>query len=320
MGILLQPRIKNLVMGFATNQSEESVRIFCQSLRTVYRPDECDIAVITNRHEPYFGELAAMGVRFHSTSNNYSARTSRATKAANRAVLHSFRLLSRLYGRRWLPEIAEAYPVLIETWHHPQLARWFAYWRLLSVNQIYQQVFFADVKDVVFQAPFFESISEDKVILFADANIYGNCYWNDAWYKEAYGKAAFMRVVGRQPVCIGTVLATQQAMLDILREFIAFMARSPFGRIEQAIFNHMLHTDMFKTKLEIAPNITGAVATLGSEAAFKAVKVFDGAVCRTSDNSIIPIVHMYDRWPGIDVLCTEKYASRLCQHTDTRAF
>ena len=114
MGISLQPRIKNLVMGFATNQSEKSVRIFCQSLRTVYRPDECDIAVITNRHEPYFRELAAVGVRFHSTPNNYSARTSQATKAANRAALHSFRLLSRLYGRRWLPEITEAYPVLIE--------------------------------------------------------------------------------------------------------------------------------------------------------------------------------------------------------------
>ena len=186
----------------------------------------------------------------------------------------------------------------------------------MSVNQIYQQVFFADVKDVVFQAPFFESMSEDKVILFADANLYGNCYWNDTWYKEAYGKAAFTRVVGRQPVYIGTVLATQQAMLDMLREFTAFMSRSPFGRIEQAIFNHMLHTDLFKTKLETVPNITGAVATLGSHAAFEAVKVFDGAICRTSDNSIIPIVHMYDRWPGIDVLCTEKYASQRCQQTE----
>jgi hypothetical protein len=59
-----------------------------------------------------------------------------------------------LNTRAWLPEIAEAYPVLIETWHHPQLARWFAYRRVLSVSRLYQQVFFADVKDVVFQTPF----------------------------------------------------------------------------------------------------------------------------------------------------------------------
>jgi hypothetical protein len=295
-------------MGFATNQSEKSIRIFCQSLRMVYHSDECDIAIITNRCEPYFPELARLGVRFESTPNNYSAKTSRMAKASNRVVLNAFRFLNWLNGQRWLPEIAEAYPVLVETWHHPQLARWFAYRRILSVSQAYRQVFIADVKDVVFQARFFDSLQEKKVILFADASLYGDCYWNDRWYREAYGKAAFARIAGRQPVCVGTILATQQTLLDMLCEFTAFMARSPFGRIEQAIFNHMLYRDLFTTKFEVVPNIIGAVATLGSQAARESVKIIDDSICRTSDGSLIPIVHMYNRWPDIDVLCTDKYS------------
>src|SRR5262249_29826333 len=127
-------RAKHLVMGFATNQPEQSVRIFCQSLRLVYCPEECDVAIITNRHEPYFNELTSLGVHFESTPNNYSTHTSRAAKAVNRIVLHTFRLLCRLDAHRWLPEIAGAYPILIETWHHPQLARWFAYQRILAIS------------------------------------------------------------------------------------------------------------------------------------------------------------------------------------------
>lgn len=304
---LIQPRAKNLVMGFATNQSEKSVRIFCQSLRMVYRPEECDVAIITNRHETYFDELARLDIRFVSTPNNYSACTSRLTKAANRGILHAFRFLNRLNGRRWLPEIAQAYPVLIETWHHPQLARWFAYRRVLSVGRLYRQVFLADVKDVVFQARFFDNSSENKVCLFADVNPYGSCYWNDRWYREAYGKAAFTRIVGRQPVCIGTVLGTHQAMLEILEDFTTFVARAPFGRVEQAIFNHMLHTNLFRTKIETAPNITGAVATLASEGARDSVRIIDNAICRVSDGGVIPVVHMYDRWPDTAEWCTDKY-------------
>jgi hypothetical protein len=299
--------MKNLVIGFATNQSEKSIRIFCQSLRTVYGPEECDITIVTNRYEAYFRELAGLGIRFASTPNNYSTSISQITKAANRVVLY---FLKWLNGWRYLREISEAYPLLIETWHHPQLARWFAYRRILSVSQTYQYVFLADVKDVVFQASFFENLPEDEVILFADANLYGKCYWNDKWYKEAYGKAAFTQVIGRQPVCIGTVLATQRALLKMLDEFTAFIARSPFGRIEQAIFNHMLHTNKFTTRLGTVANVMGAVATLGSEAARASVEIVHGAICRTSDGGVIPIVHMYDRFPDVDAFCTAKYAGR----------
>lgn len=294
-------------MGFATNQSETSVRIFCYSLRTVYRPAECDIVIITNRHEEYFRELARIGVRFEPTPNNYSPKTPQTTRAIRRGILYGFRFLNN--RRTWIPEIADAYRGLLEMSLFPHLARWFAYTRFLSVNKIYQHVCFLDVKDVFFQERFFPVSPEDKVTVFADVDAYGDGLTNDAWYKLAYGGAALARIAGRQAICVGTVLGTQEATVRLLKEFTNFIARSPFGRIEQAIFNHMLHTDLFRTKPQVAPNISNSVANLASKSAHDSVVILDGQLCRTIDNSVIPIVHMYDRWPEIDQLCKRKYAS-----------
>jgi hypothetical protein len=294
-------------MGFATNQTEQSIRVFCQSLRSVYDQEECDLIVLTNRYEDYFEDLTRLGVRFESTTNNYSMRTSKIAKLINRILLQSFRALYRLNRRRWVPEITDAYQVLIETWHHPQLARWFAYQRILRVNQIYRQIFVADVKDIVFQAPFFSTSPDIQVMLFADANLYGECYWNDRWIKEAYGSKGMSRVLGRQPVCIGTLLGSQSAMLSLLDEFTAKMSTHPFGRIEQAIFNYMVHTDEFRTQYSIAPNVAGIVSTLASEAAYERVQIIGDEICRVSDRSVIPVIHMYDRWPATLSLCSARF-------------
>jgi hypothetical protein len=301
---------KFLVMGFATNQTESSIRIFCYSLRSVYSCDECDIIIVTNRHEPYFRDLAAKGVRFESTPSNYSKRVAWPSKISNRIILNIFRVLNLINGHKWLPEIADAYKLLIETWHHPFLARWFAYQRILTVNNIYEKIFLADVKDVVFQAPFFQTKDDNRVTLFADANLFGKCHWNDKWYVDAYGKAAFNLIVDHQTVCAGTVLATQQKMLDMIEEFTSFVARSPFGKIDQTIFNHMLYTGKFKTEFEITPNITGTVVTLGSEIIYASLEIIDRVICRTSDKSVVPVVHMYDRFSDTCVLCEEKYAGK----------
>lgn len=93
----------------------------------------------------------------------------------------------------------------------------------------------------------------------------------------------------------------------MLNEFTAFMADLPFGLIEQAIFNHMLHTGVFRIKLETAPNITSAVATPAREAGHGSVKIVDSVTCRASDSGIIPIAHMYDGWPDTDALCMDKF-------------
>src|ERR1700721_2485014 len=72
---------KNLVMGFATNQNDHSLRVFIKSLRRVYSQTECDVVIITNRYESYFRDLSSQtGVIFVSTPNNYSTKTGHLSK------------------------------------------------------------------------------------------------------------------------------------------------------------------------------------------------------------------------------------------------
>lgn len=295
--------MKNLVMGFATNQDEHSVRVFCGSLRKVYTEAECDIVIVTNRHEPYFTELAQQGVKFFGTVNNYSRKTGKLAKSINRVVLQSLRGMAR-WGvlERLAPEIARAYPVLIETWHHPHFVRWFTYERFLELNQGYGQVFLADVKDVVFQAPLFESTPRASVSLFDQNEQYGKGYWDTMWYRDAWGDAELKKVMGKPALCIGTILGPHAGVLSLVRELTAFFAQHPFGRIEQAVFNYMLLTDRIRTPYEVVPNVSGPVATLANEEAHRAVVARDGAIRRVQDGSVIPAVHMYDRFDNTNAL------------------
>ena len=100
--------MKNLVMGFATNQPERSVRLFCESLRKIYSSDQCDVAIITNRFEPYFSDLSALGIRFLTTVNSYGPKTGRISKAFNRVILGTFKVLTRLrFMEKVIPEICQ---------------------------------------------------------------------------------------------------------------------------------------------------------------------------------------------------------------------
>jgi hypothetical protein len=289
---------KYLVMGFATNQNEHSLRVFVKSLRRVYDVTICDVVIITNRYEDYFRDLSLQsGAIFVSTSNNYSKKTGRVSKAINRSVLNTMRLLERFgWLKRFAPEIAASYPVLLENWHHPHFVRWFAYERFLSLNRGYDQVLLADVKDVVFQAEFFCPETPKCVSLFDQDEIYGISSWDTQWYRDAFGEAELNKVLGKPSVCIGTIRGDHANTLSVIRELCNFFARSPFGRIEQAAFNYMLFKGLIQTPYEILPNVTGPIATLSNDGVHQKVLTKSGLIIRAVDESLIPVVHMYDRF------------------------
>ena len=125
------------------------------ALRRIYAPEQCDLVIITNRYEDYFADLAREGVYFASTANSYPPTNSKLAKAAKHLILSAMRpaVRSKLFGKM-AADIAATYPILLETWHHPQCSvRWIAYERFLTLNRGYGQVFLTDVRDVVFQAP-----------------------------------------------------------------------------------------------------------------------------------------------------------------------
>jgi hypothetical protein len=298
--------MKDIVIGFCTNQNEHNVKVFCLSLRRVYSPDQCDLVLVTDRYEEYFTELARYGVHFMSTVSTWTPTTTKISKLINRIVLKSLRTVTRLRSfNQVLPEIAASYPVLIETWHHPFFVRWFAYQRFLTLNRMYRNVFLSDVKDVLFQAPLFDSAT-DCVSLFEEEEVFGTAYWNTKWYREAFGAAELAKVIGKKPICMGTILGPHSEVLSLVQELGLFFARHLFfGQVDQAILNYMVLNDLIRTPYKIVANVSGPVATLSDEIARKATITRDGYICRAADNSIIPAVHMYN--PGAEATLFKEY-------------
>jgi hypothetical protein len=287
--------MKNLVMGFATNIDENSVRVFCTSARRVYDEAECDVVIITNKYEPYFLELNKIGVSFFETPNNYSKQTGRLSKILNRAILNSLRAINRFPTLASIaPEISASYRTLLETWHHPHFARWLAYHRFLTLNRQYGQVLLADVKDVVFQAPFF-SASDNAVSLFDQDVIFGDANWDTKWYREAWGETELKKVLGKSAACIGTILGPNQHVLSLVRQLCEYILRFPFGRIEQAVFNYMLQNGLIEAPHQIVPNLE-TIATLADGNVHARTITEDGLIKRAADKSVIPVVRMYDRF------------------------
>ena len=297
--------MKNLVLGFSTNQDEHSVSIFCSSLRRIYSAEQCDLVIITNRYEEYFSELARDGVCFVSTTNTYPGTTHVVGRALKRVVLDSVRVASRVkLFVEWMPELASTYKVLLETWRHPQNSvRWIAYERFLTLNRGYREVFLSDVRDVVFQGPLFDQDPENRVTLFEQEEVYGNPTSDTLWYRDSWGEQALAKVIGKKPVNVGTILGPLPEVLSIVSEFCAFFNNSPESNgVDQCVFNYMLHNGLIRTPYRIVENIKGSVATLDNGSAHGATQTRDGYVRRAVDGSIIPAVHMYDRWPDTKAL------------------
>ena len=295
--------MKNLVLGFSTNQDQHSLRLFCASLRRVYSPEQCDLVIITNRYEEYFADLARDGVCFVGTTNTYPGTNHWIGKAFKRIVLNGLRVATRvkLLADR-APEIGAAYPVVLETWLHPHFVRWIAYERFLTLNRSYRQVFLSDVRDVVFQAPLFDHEPENRVSLFEQDETYGTPGCDTQWYRDAWGEAALAKVIGKKAVCIGTILGTPREVLSMVTEFCAFFRRQPYSGVEQCVFNYMIHNELMRTPYRVVENVRGPVATLANYIAHDATETRDGYVRRAADGTIIPAVHMYDRWPDTKAL------------------
>lgn len=296
-----------LIMGFATNQTVESLQVFLRSARRVYSRDECDIALITNSVAGLEGVLEETGAIVLNTPSTYSRRVSKLTKVYNRAFMQSLRGLSRSGALSRSSEITAGYHQLIETWHHPHFARWFAYMRVMRTFYKYDKILLADTKDVVFQSSFFGFIDENSVSIFEDGESFDAEGWNGRWYIEAYGRQRYDQVSKENPICIGVVAGGASALLAFVTELCDAIARHPFGRIEQAIFNKMYFNDEFSAEFQKFHNVAGPVLTMAGEGIEGLIDCRDGLIHDSADGRVFPVVHMYDRFGKIRDAVAQQY-------------
>ena len=67
----------------------------------------------------------------------------------------------------------------------------------------------------------------------------------------------------------------------------------------------MIQNDLMRTPYRVVENVSGPVATLSNQIAHDATVTSDGYIRRATDGSIIPAVHMYDRWPDTRALSAQ---------------
>ena len=285
--------MKNLVLGFGTNQSAADCRVFVNSLRRVYSPAQCDGVLIVDRPPSGVDTTGPNAITFVTTANSYPHRSTIERKAKSLFIRAASVVAAA--GPAAIAKLAgAALQQAMERWHHPHFARWLAYRRFLETHPDYDQVLLTDVRDVMFQRAFFTEAT-DAVQLFEQDTTYGTGNCDSDWYRQAWGDAALARAAGKPALCIGTILGPRAEVMKLVSAFIDYFAAAPFRGVEQAVFNRMIIEGEPAFRYVINANIDRAVATLANPASAAAMTIVDGRLTR-SDGSIVPIVHMYDRF------------------------
>ncbi|MDP1025752.1 hypothetical protein Q5H91_00860 [Sphingomonas sp. KR1UV-12] len=280
--------MKNLVLGFATNQPPAAFATFVNSLRKVYTADQCDVVLIVD--SPPDGP--ALDANYVSTRNVYPHRH----VIARRSKSLFIRLASSAASASKSLSSGPARAILdeaMERWHHPHYARWLAYRRFLRDHSEYEQILLTDVRDVLFQGEFFLP-DVKSVQLFEQDEFYGTGNCDSDWYQHAWGTDALNRISSRPAICIGTILGPRDQILMLIDDFIAYFSPAPFRGVEQAIFNRMLFDGDLRFDYVVNHNVEGLVATLSNLEAIDQI-VSSAGLIRTAAGKIIPVVHMYDR-------------------------
>ena len=164
-------------------------------------------------------------------------------------------------------------------------------------------VLLADVRDVVFQSnpfsfPFPPGLSAASECTRGTIR---QSHGNKKWLWEAVGWRQMRRLTGKTAVCAGTTLADHATMTKYLELMTSHLNRrffwALFDSIDQGLHNYFVHNRLI-APLTIHTNWNGPFLTGDSEVVGPKNKNREGYLCN-DDGSIIPVVHQYDRIPGL---------------------
>ncbi len=189
--------------------------------------------------------------------------------------------------------------------HHIGCSRFFSYLACLDgMAEGATHVLLTDVRDVLFQADPFSYAPDEGLVLAMHKRSYTleSEPVNARWLDYVYGREKW-KSFGSHPVsCAGTTLGTIGAVREYLTRMSAEIIRlTPrlVGQdgLDQGVHNFLLNTGQLPPA-RLAENGDGPFATLHGEdmAAFAR----DGRNrILNRDGSVVPIVHQFDRIPGL---------------------
>lgn len=304
---------ENLIMGFCTNMPADQVEVLCRSARATFSADEAEIVLITDDPGAYAERLEGLDVSYRLTTCDYRPDARRRERRLKHLAARGLRRASGgLIDRElWGGALSRFLPTLIESWCHPWTARWRVYDAVLRERPYVRRALMTDIKDVVVQADCFSHLEGDCVQIFQEDRSMDGDRCTAKWIAQGFGEAAVESMSGVKVVCMGTVLATREAGLRFLELIQSMFARYPCQTADQGTINWLLHKEGDPPYLIRVPNLEGAVATLPSDGvAVGKIEMRDGLIVRRSDGSVIPVVHMWDRWEKTKQPVLDRYLGR----------
>ena len=183
---------------------------------------------------------------------------------------------------------------------HVAVQRFGAYLSGLSCYPDARHVLMSDVRDVVFQGPPLAGpVAELEFFPEHGGDCLGGDVKNLRWLQRLFSDKIARQLVDRPCLCAGTIIG-HRAEIERLCRILLFLSAIPrsgvggaFGA-DQASFNLAAYLGLCEGRIQ--PNF-GRVATVQRTA--ESEISWDGEQVRGPDGSVSPILHKYDRHPGI---------------------
>ena len=307
--------MKNAIIGFAFNYSNEQIAPFLQSLnRTGFTGDL--ILYINNKSRIE-----------HNASYKYNFVLINFEKEHKGSILKH--KLLKIYGGAFYnlfhkPRSLKAQEVIkiSEPFSEDMLSyfyvnyylatmRFILYYNLLLSNK-YDHVFFSDVSDVLFQQDIFKSVSPSKILAFEEKKevSVGQDEWNKDWVIESCGLDAFNAISDKNIYCSGTILGDYNSAITFLKDYIELMISRRFKKkivgLDQGFYNYMVNY-LQLPYFERSEN-ADVVFTVALHSEEDFVMKEDKIYFAEKQDRMPSIVHQYTRHPALASFVRKLYA------------
>ena len=181
---------------------------------------------------------------------------------------------------------------------YPHVGRFFEYRKALKLRPNAKKILLTDIRDVIFQAPPLDGVikglhvgMENEEVKLKDET------YNADWILDAYGMEVLEQMGMQQISCSGVSYGDRDAILIYIELMINEFCNIPYKIMSNRIYDQAMHNKLiFDGRI---PNIqlcqpnNSRIITLGL---FSQNEIFlvDGKIVN-KDQTVIPIVHQYDR-------------------------
>lgn len=150
----------------------------------------------------------------------------------------------------------------------PHVERFFHIWNFLNTTkEEYEFVVTTDVRDVVFQRNPINFLRGDTFTGFVAAGE-GLAYQDEPWgnnnYLQAFGPFFHNLIKDKEIYNVGVMAGEMSFVRDMLLMILQLSVNRPIPIVDQAVYNFILNTDVFKNHTEFFSNGSGWACNLGT--------------------------------------------------------